>query len=63
MQQQSGSPSAIGILKNLLAKEGPTALFRGMAVPLASDGFHVSFLLSSLHYYQLIKYQYCLKSI
>ncbi|MCI81291.1 mitochondrial arginine transporter BAC2-like, partial [Trifolium medium] len=39
MQQQSGNASAISILRNLLAKEGPTALYRGMAVPLASVGF------------------------
>jgi len=42
MQQQSGNASAISIFRNLLAKEGPTALYRGMAVPLASVGFQVS---------------------
>jgi len=41
MQQQSGNASAINIVRNLLAKEGPTALYRGMAVPLASVGFQV----------------------
>jgi solute carrier family 25 carnitine/acylcarnitine transporter 20/29 len=63
MQQQSGSPSAIGILKNLLAKEGPTALFRGMAVPLASVGFQVSFFTFISSLLPIINYQYCLKSI
>jgi solute carrier family 25 (mitochondrial carnitine/acylcarnitine transporter), member 20/29 len=45
MQQQSGNASASNIVRNLLAKEGPTALYRGMAVPLASVGFQVNFSL------------------
>ncbi|CAJ2661254.1 unnamed protein product [Trifolium pratense] len=47
MQQQSGNASAIGILKNLLAKDGPTALYRGMAVPLASVGFQNAMIFQS----------------
>jgi len=45
MQQQSGNASATSIFRNLLAKEGPTALYRGMAAPLASVGFQVNFSL------------------
>ena len=36
MQQNSNNGSAFTILRNLVAKEGPTALYRGMASPLAS---------------------------
>ena len=37
MQQSSNNGSAaFTILRNLVAKEGPTALYRGMASPLAS---------------------------
>jgi solute carrier family 25 carnitine/acylcarnitine transporter 20/29 len=50
MQQQSGNASATNILRNLLSKEGPTALYRGMAVPLASVGFQVSFLFFLINY-------------
>ncbi|WJX74784.1 hypothetical protein P8452_58400 [Trifolium repens] len=47
MQQQSGNASAINILRNLLSKEGPTALYRGMAVPLASVGFQNAMIFQS----------------
>ncbi|XP_058732646.1 mitochondrial arginine transporter BAC2-like [Vicia villosa] len=47
MQQQSGKASAVGILRNLLAKEGPSALYRGMAVPLASVGFQNAMIFQS----------------
>nr|GFD26987.1 mitochondrial arginine transporter BAC2-like [Tanacetum cinerariifolium] len=37
VRQQSNQPgSAFSILKNVVAKEGPLALYRGMAAPLAS---------------------------
>ncbi|XP_020202821.1 mitochondrial arginine transporter BAC2 [Cajanus cajan] len=39
MQQNSNNGSAFTILRNLLAKQGPTALYRGMAAPLASVTF------------------------
>ncbi|KAL2332375.1 hypothetical protein Fmac_019956 [Flemingia macrophylla] len=40
MQQNSNNDaSAFTILRNLLAKQGPTALYRGMAAPLASVTF------------------------
>ncbi|XP_062008349.1 mitochondrial arginine transporter BAC2-like [Rosa rugosa] len=36
LQQNSKSGSAFNILRNVISKEGPTALYRGMAAPLAS---------------------------
>ncbi|GKB85792.1 mitochondrial arginine transporter BAC2 [Tanacetum coccineum] len=40
VRQQSNQPgSAFSILKNVVAKEGPLALYRGMAAPLASVTF------------------------
>ncbi|CAK8535785.1 unnamed protein product [Lathyrus sativus] len=47
MQQQSGNASAVGIFRNLLAKEGAFALYRGMAVPLASVGFQNAIIFQS----------------
>lgn len=44
MQQQyssNASASAFNMLRSVLAREGPTALYRGMAVPLASVSFQV----------------------
>lgn len=38
-QQSSQTGSAFSILKNVVAKEGPLALYRGMAAPLASVTF------------------------
>ncbi|KAK1434110.1 hypothetical protein QVD17_11028 [Tagetes erecta] len=38
-QQSSPTGSAFNILKNVAAKEGPLALYRGMAAPLASVTF------------------------
>ncbi|KAL8139433.1 hypothetical protein V2J09_005454 [Rumex salicifolius] len=38
-QQSSNSGSAIGLLKKVLKSEGPSALYRGMAAPLASVAF------------------------
>lgn len=38
-QQHSGSGSAFGILRNAISSEGPLALYRGMAAPLASVTF------------------------
>ncbi|KAF5741680.1 Solute carrier family 25 member 45 [Tripterygium wilfordii] len=38
-QQHSGSPSAFGILRRVIANEGPSALYRGMTAPLASVTF------------------------
>lgn len=43
-QQQSRSGSALGILRNILNKDGPAGLYRGMGAPLASVTFQVSFL-------------------
>lgn len=38
-QQHSGCGSAFGVLRNVAASEGPLALYRGMAAPLASVTF------------------------
>ncbi|KAG6665279.1 mitochondrial arginine transporter BAC2-like [Carya illinoinensis] len=38
-QQHSNAGSAFGILRNVVAKEGPAALYRGMGAPLASITF------------------------
>lgn len=35
-QQQSNAGSAFSILRNVMATEGPAALYRGMGAPLAS---------------------------
>lgn len=43
-QQNSKSGSAFGILRNVVSAEGPGALYRGMAAPLASVTFQVIFL-------------------
>lgn len=45
IQQQSKKGSAFKILRNVIAKEGPTALYRGMAVPFTSVAFQVIFSL------------------
>ncbi|RZR75769.1 hypothetical protein BHM03_00000255 [Ensete ventricosum] len=39
-------PSALGLLRRILASEGPAALYRGMAAPLASVTFQVYAVLS-----------------
>ncbi|XP_050384522.1 mitochondrial arginine transporter BAC2-like [Argentina anserina] len=39
MQQSSKTGSAFSILRNVVATEGPTALYRGIAAPLASITF------------------------
>ncbi|TKY48165.1 Mitochondrial arginine transporter BAC2 [Spatholobus suberectus] len=39
MQQSSNNGSAFTILRNVVAKEGPAALYRGMTAPLASVTF------------------------
>lgn len=44
-QQSSKAGSATSILRNVMATEGPSALYRGMAAPLASVTFQVIFLL------------------
>lgn len=41
LQQNSKTGSAFTILRNVVSKEGPTALYRGMAAPLASITFQV----------------------
>ena len=41
-QQPSSRGSAIGILRGVVAAEGPLALYRGMGAPLASVTFQVS---------------------
>ena len=48
-QQSSQTGSAFSILKNVVAKEGPLALYRGMAAPLASVTFQVIFLAFALY--------------
>lgn len=42
MQQSSKTGSAISILRNVVATQGPTALYRGITAPLASITFQVS---------------------
>lgn len=42
-QQQSITGSAFSILRNVVGKEGPAALYRGMGAPLASVTFQVFF--------------------
>lgn len=42
-QQQSGAGSAYSILRGVVGSEGPRALYRGMAAPLASVTFQVNF--------------------
>lgn len=46
-QQQSGvvSRSAFSIINNVVATEGPKALYRGMAAPLASVSIQVLIIL------------------
>lgn len=44
-QQSSSSGSAFNILRNVVATEGPAALYRGMSAPLASVSFQVMFCL------------------
>lgn len=43
--QSSKNGSAFSILKNMVSKEGPASLYRGMAAPLASVTFQVIFFL------------------
>ena len=40
-QQHFNTGSAFGILRNVVSTEGPAALYRGMAAPLASVTFQV----------------------
>ncbi|GMP34843.1 hypothetical protein CsSME_00007547 [Camellia sinensis var. sinensis] len=54
-QQHSTSGSAFGILRRVVASDGPLALYRGMAAPLASVTFQV-FIFSSPHYFFYILY-------
>lgn len=51
-QQSCASPaSAFNILRRVAATEGPLALYRGMAAPLASVTFQVNFFfLFHLHF-------------
>lgn len=44
LQQSSNTGSAFTILRNVVAKDGPAALYRGMAAPLASVTFQVLLL-------------------
>lgn len=54
-QQHSNSGAAFSILRGVLSNEGPAALFKGMAAPLASVTFQVKYisLCSSLIYFYL----------
>lgn len=47
-QQQFNTGSAFGILRNVVSTEGPGALYRGMAAPLASVTFQVSSIIFAL---------------
>ncbi|KAJ1433955.1 Mitochondrial carrier protein [Sesbania bispinosa] len=47
IQQQSNKTSAVTILKNVLSREGPAALYRGMGVPLASVTFQNAMVFQS----------------
>ena len=40
-QQQVKAGSAVSILRNVVSKEGPPALYRGMGAPLVSVTFQV----------------------
>lgn len=52
MQQNSfNTASAFSILRNVVANEGPTALYRGMAAPLASVTFQVSLFFFFFFYF------------
>lgn len=42
--------SAVGLLRSILATEGPVALYRGMGAPLASVAFQVCLLVSRRAY-------------
>lgn len=53
-QQSSQSGSAFSILKNVATKEGPLALYRGMAAPLASVTFQVIMLICTSCYCELL---------
>ncbi|MED6204792.1 Mitochondrial arginine transporter bac2 [Stylosanthes scabra] len=60
-QQNSRTGSAATILRNVVAKEGPTSLYRGMAAPLASVSFQVHFSqpfhkLHILHHYIIVSF-------
>jgi solute carrier family 25 carnitine/acylcarnitine transporter 20/29 len=47
-QQHSNAGSAFRILRNVIAAEGPAALYRGMGAPLASVTIQVFFSFVSL---------------
>ncbi|KAF5957080.1 hypothetical protein HYC85_004305 [Camellia sinensis] len=47
-QQHSTSGSAFGILRRVVASDGPLALYRGMAAPLASVTFQLNTELDSV---------------
>ena len=49
-QQHSSKGSAFNILRHVVSREGPLALYRGMAAPLASVTFQVTILLFSISY-------------
>ncbi|KAL0342025.1 UNVERIFIED_CONTAM: Mitochondrial arginine transporter BAC2 [Sesamum calycinum] len=46
-QQHSTNGTAFGILRNVVAKEGPCALYRGMLAPLASVSFQTAITFQS----------------
>ncbi|XP_004304507.1 PREDICTED: mitochondrial arginine transporter BAC2 [Fragaria vesca subsp. vesca] len=47
LQQNSKGGSAFNILRNVISKEGPTALYRGMGAPLASITFQNAMVFQS----------------
>ncbi|XP_050384521.1 mitochondrial arginine transporter BAC2-like [Argentina anserina] len=47
LQQNSKGGSACNILRNVISKEGPTALYKGMAAPLASITFQNAMVFQS----------------
>ncbi|MED6133930.1 Mitochondrial arginine transporter bac2 [Stylosanthes scabra] len=55
-QQNSRTGSAITILRNMVAKDGPTSLYRGMAAPLASVTFQNAVVFQS---YAVLSRAFC----
>lgn len=49
-QQSSNTGSAFSILRQVVIKEGPAALYKGMGAPLASVTFLVSSLIHSINF-------------
>lgn len=50
-----GKVSATRLLRNIVASEGPSALYRGMTAPLASVAFQVSSQSNSFSCFSILK--------